>query len=184
MVRTKKEQVHNAETCVCSDCKTRKLELEVIDLRARYADERAHYEAQLEQAKKALKDVIARVEARQNADRVLMRDGLNKRLASLENAARADEGRSTIRRSFADRLDALEGANIGEVHHDILGRIKNLEESNGYSDIVRRLRTLEANRPVDIRDSDASAIQRDLKVVSAKLGRIADRLDPPNGLPF
>ena len=128
MVRTKKEQVHNAETCVCSDCKTRKLELEVIDLRARYADERAHYEAQLEQAKKALKDVIARVEARQNADRVLMRDGLNKRLASLENAARADEGRSTIRRSFADRLEALEGANIGEVHHDILGRIKNLEE--------------------------------------------------------
>ena len=113
-----------------------------------------------------------------------MRDGLNKRLASLENAARADEGRSTIRRSFADRLDALEGANIGEVHHDILGRIKNLEESNGYSDIVRRLRTLEANRPVDIRDSDASAIQRDLKVVSPKLGRIADRLDPPNGLPF
>ena len=164
MPRTKKEQVHNAETCVCSDCKTRKLELEVIDLKARYADERAHYQAQLEQAKKALRDVIANVEARQNADRVLMRDGLVKRMASLENA------------------------NISEVHHDILGRIKNLEESgvmiNGYSDIVRRLRTLEANRPVDIRDSDTAAIQRDLKVVTAKLGRIVDRLDPPNGIPF
>ena len=164
MPRTKKEEAHKLETCVCSDCKTRKLELEVIDLKARYADERAHYQAQLEQAKKALRDVIANVEARQNADRVLMRDGLVKRMASLENA------------------------NISEVHHDILGRIKNLEESgvmiNGYSDIVRRLRTLEANRPVDIRDSDTAAIQRDLKVVTAKLGRIADRLDPPNGLPF
>ena len=147
MPRTKKEEAHKPETCVCSDCKTRKLELEVIDLRARYADERAHYQALLDNVKTALEQSISRMEARVNLDWRTSLADVSKRVALLE-------------------------AGVAETNQ------------KGYSDIVRRLRTLEANRPVDIRDSDTAAIQRDLKVVTAKLGRIVDRLDPPNGLPF
>mgnify|MGYP005821002885 FL=1 len=85
-----------------------------------------------------------------------LKDGLNKRLASLEE--RSDIAITNL----ADRIKKLE---------DQTAKVE-----YGHT---QRLRTLEANRPVDIRDSDASAIQRDLKLVSAKLERILDRLNPP-----
>ena len=85
-----------------------------------------------------------------------LKDGLNKRLASLEE--RSDIAITNL----ADRIKKLEDQ-TAKVEYDH----------------TQRLRTLEANRPVDIRDSDASAIQRDLKLVSAKLERILDRLNPP-----
>ena len=151
MVRTKKadpvEVTHNVESCVCSDCKTRKLELEVIDLKARYADERAHYQAQLANARKELELMMTRMEARINLDWRASLVEVSKRVALMEAG--------------------VSGANQA-----------------GYSDIVRRLRTLEANRPVEISNRDASVIQRDLKEVGRRLERIADRVDPPNGLPF
>ena len=147
MVRTKKEEAHKPETCVCSDCKTRKLELEVIDLKARYADERAHYQAQLANARKELELMMTRMEARINLDWRASLVEVSKRVALMEAG--------------------VSGANQA-----------------GYSDIVRRLRTLEANRPVEISNRDASVIQRDLKEVGRRLERIADRVDPPNGLPF
>ena len=140
-------QSHNTETCVCSDCKTRKLELEVIDLKARYADERAHYQAQLANARKELELMMTRMEARINLDWRASLVEVSKRVALMEAG--------------------VSGANQA-----------------GYSDIVRRLRTLEANRPVEISNRDASVIQRDLKEVGRRLERIADRVDPPNGLPF
>ena len=140
MVRTKKEEAHKPETCVCSDCKTRKLELEVIDLKARYADERAHYQAQLANARKELELMMTRMEARINLDWRASLVEVSKRVALLEAG---------------------------------------VSGSTRYSDIVRRLRTLEANRPVEVSDRGAASMTRELKAVGQRLERIADRLDPP-----
>jgi len=90
-----------------------------------------------------------------------LKDGLNKRLASLEE--RSDIAITNL----ADRIKKLE---------DQTAKVE-----YGHT---QRLRTLEANRPVEISNRDASVIQRDLKEVGRRLERIADRVDPPNGLPF
>jgi len=156
MVRTKKadpvEVTHNVESCVCSDCKIHKLELEVIDLKARYADERAHYQAQLANARTEIERTAARMEARINLDWRTEHVTLSKRVALLEAEATKPTGLASM--------------------------------ANAQTDIIRRLRTLEANRPVEIRDRDVAHISRDIKLVTAKLDRIVDRLDPPSGLPF
>ena len=160
MVRTKKAdlvEAHNTESCVCSDCKTRKLELEVIDLKARYADERSHYEVRLTQIRDEIVKAMVRVENRIN-----------------------DDWRTSLV-SLSNRVDGLEKANISEVHYDIEGRIKNLEERSEKVEYghTQRLRSLEANRPIAITDRDVSQISRDLKEVGRRMERIIERLSPP-----
>jgi hypothetical protein len=170
MVRTKKvdpvELTHNAESCVCSDCKTRKLELEVIDLKARYADERAHYDARLKEVKDSLVNAMTRMEARLSIND----DTLRKRFD--REAGIATPSRESLSRRIGrleERITDLEKARTSKVVEDI----------GVESKIIQRLRVLESGRPVDIRDRDLTAITRELTKARASLENISSRLNPP-----
>ena len=170
MVRTKKvdpvELTHNAESCVCSDCKTRKLELEVIDLKARYADEHAHYDARLREVKDSMVHTITRMEARLSTND----DTLRKRFE--RDAQIATPERESLSRRIKlleERVTDLENARSSKVVGDNTFETK----------VTQRLRSLEANRPIEISNRDAAAIARDIRKVNDHLERVVERLHPP-----
>ena len=170
MVRTKKadpvEVTHNVESCVCSDCKTRKLELEVIDLKARYADEHAHYEARLKEVKDSIVNTMTRMEARLSVND----DTLRKRLD--REAGIATPSRESLSRRIGmleERITCLETARSSKVVGDNTFETK----------VTQRLRSLEANRPIEISNRDAAAIARDIRKVNDHLERVVERLNPP-----
>ena len=174
MVRTKKadpvEVTHNVESCVCSDCKTRKLELEVIDLKARYADERAHYEARLQEVVMRMTEAASRMEARINDDWRLSVGNLSKRFD--REAGIATPSRESLSRRIKlleERVTDLENARSSKVVGDNTFETK----------VTQRLRSLEANRPIEISNRDAAAIARDIKKVNDHLERVIERLHPP-----
>ena len=45
--------------------------------------------------------------------------------------------------------------------------------------VTQRLRSLEANRPIEISNRDAAAIARDIRKVNDHLERVVERLNPP-----
>jgi hypothetical protein len=170
MVRTKKadpvEVTHNVESCVCSDCKTRKLELEVIDLKARYADEHAHYDARLREVKDSMVHTITRMEARLSTND----DTLRKRFE--RDAQIATPERESLSRRIKlleERVTDLENARSSKVVGDNTFETK----------VTQRLRSLEANRPIEISNRDAAAIARDIRKVNDHLERVVERLHPP-----
>ena len=174
MVRTKKadpvEVTHNVESCVCSDCKTRKLELEVIDLQARYADERAHYDARLKDVKDSMLLAMTRMEARINEDWRTEHVSLSKRFD--REAGIATPSRESLSRRIKlldERVTALENDRSSKV----------VEDNTFETKVTQRLRDLEACKPIEIRDRDVAHISRDLNLVRERLDRIANRLNPP-----
>ena len=52
-------------------------------------------------------------------------------------------------------------------------------DSTFETKVTQRLRDLEANKPIEIRDRDVAHISRDLNLVMERLERIATRLNPP-----
>ena len=161
MVRTKKadpvELTHNVETCVCSDCKVVKLDEEVIQLKAKLADEKAWFQVHLRQTD----DAIARLKER------------FEREAGIATPSR--ESLSRRNKLLEERVTDLENARVSKVVGDNTFETK----------VTQRLRVLEAgacpqgHRPVDIRDSDVTTITRELKKVTESLEKISFRLNPP-----
>ena len=116
MVRTKKadpvEVTHNVESCVCSDCKIHKLELEVNDLKARYADERAHYEARLYEVVMRSTETEAR-NRESLSRRIKLLEG---RATDLENARLSKVvGDNTFETKVTQRLRDLEACKPIEI---------------------------------------------------------------------
>lgn len=176
MVRTKKadpvEVTHNVESCVCSDCKTRKLELEVIDLKARYADERAHYDARLKDVKDSMLLAMTRMEARISEDWRTSHVTLGKRF---EQEVGHEDGSSRL--SLSRRIRLLD-ERVTALENDRSSKV--VEDNTFETKVTQRLRDLEACKPIEIRDRDVAHISRDLNLVRERLDRIANRLNPPS----
>ena len=176
MVRTKKadpvEVTHNVESCVCSDCKTRKLELEVIDLKARYADEHAHYDARLREVKDSMVHTMTRMEARLSTND----DTLRKRFE--RDAQIATPERESLSRRIKlleERVTDLENARVSKVVGDNTFETK----------VTQRLRVLEAgacpqgHRPIQLGDRTESAIKSQLRKVELLLESVKRKIDDP-----
>ena len=174
MVRTKKadpvEVTHNVESCVCSDCKIHKLELEVIDLKARYADERAHYQAQLANARTEIERTAARMEARINLDWRTEHVSLSKRFDREAGIA------TPSRESLSRRIKLLE-ERVADLENTRRAAV--VGDNTFETKVTQRLRDLEACKPIEMSDRDVAHISRDLNLVRERLARISTRLNPP-----
>ena len=170
MVRTKKadpvEVTHNVESCVCSDCKTRKLELEVVDLKARYADEHAHYDARLREVKDSMVHTMTRMEARLSTND----DTLRKRFD--REAGIATPSRESLSRRIGlleERVTDLETARSS----------KAIMDNTFDTKVIQRLRALEGDRPIQLGDRTESAIKSQLRKVELLLESVKRKIDDP-----